>query len=197
MGDHDRRQGELPLEPLDLDLHVETQILVEGGEGLVEKQDARADGEGPGERDALLLAARELARLALGKALHADGGQHLPDAIRLHGTALAAGREAIGDVLRHGHVRKERVVLEDDADLAAVRRQFVDGAVADHHLAVGLLDEAGHDPEQRGLAAARGAEQGHEFAALHLERHVVDGEPRAIAVRHAIQRQRLGRGHGG
>ena len=38
---------------------------VEGRERLVEEQDLGLEGEGPGERDALLLAARQLVRVAI------------------------------------------------------------------------------------------------------------------------------------
>jgi hypothetical protein len=55
--DHDRGQRELPLQPLDLDLHVEPQIFVEGRKGLVQQQDAWAHGKGARQRHALLLTA--------------------------------------------------------------------------------------------------------------------------------------------
>jgi chromate transporter len=54
---------------LDLDLHVEPQVLVERRERLVEQQDLRLDRERAGERDALLLPARELARPAVADSL--------------------------------------------------------------------------------------------------------------------------------
>ena len=72
--------------------------------------------------------------------------------------------QAIGDVLGDGHVREQRVVLEDDADMAAVWRQMVDRRAADAHLARGLPVEAGDDFQQRGFAAAGWAEQRHKFS---------------------------------
>jgi hypothetical protein len=110
----------------------------------------------------------------------------------LHGPTLAPGGEPIGDVLRHAHMREQRVVLEYDTDLAAVRRQRVDGAIADNDLAAALLDEAGDDPEQGGLAATGRAEQRDQFAPLDLQSHVVDREPRAVTVSDAVKRKRLG-----
>ena len=53
------------LDPLELDLHLPAQLEVEGAERLVEQQHVRAVDQGPRERDALLLAAGELVRLAL------------------------------------------------------------------------------------------------------------------------------------
>jgi hypothetical protein len=89
-------------------------------------------------------------------------------------------------------MREQRVVLEYDTDLAAVRRQRVDGAIADNDLAAALLDEAGDDPEQGGLAATGRTEQRDQLAPLDLQSHVVDREPRAVTVSDAVKRKRLG-----
>ncbi len=133
MRDHDRGEAELALQPLDLDLHVETQVLVEGRERFVEQQDARSHGERARQGYALLLSAGKLARLALAKAFHAHGREHFLHAVTAGGLALAARLKPVGDVLGHGHVREERIALEDDADLAPVRRQGIHHAIADDH----------------------------------------------------------------
>jgi hypothetical protein len=57
--------------------------------------------------------------------------------------------------------------------------------------AVVLLDETGDDAQQRGLAAARGAKQGYQFAAIYLQRDVVDRQHRAVAMGDAVERQGL------
>ena len=62
--DEDERDAELLLQRLQLDLQVLAQPGVERAERLVEQQHARAQHERARERDALLLAARELRRLA-------------------------------------------------------------------------------------------------------------------------------------
>ena len=46
--------------------HLADELGVERGGGLVEEQHLRAQGERPGDRDALLLAAGELARVGVG-----------------------------------------------------------------------------------------------------------------------------------
>jgi hypothetical protein len=88
-------------------------------------------------------------------------------------------------------VREQRVVLEHDAYVAPCRRQFVDAAPADHDLARGLLDEARDDPQQRGLAAAAGAQQRHQFAGGDLQRHVVDRERSTVAVHDVVEGEAL------
>ena len=88
-------------------------------------------------------------------------------------------------------MRKQGVVLEDDADGALVRRQPVDDLVADDDPSLGLGDEAGDDAQQRGLAAAGRAEQCDDFAALYVEIDVFDRDrATGIAVRDRIQYER-------
>ena len=69
-----------------------------------------------------------------------------------------------------GHPRD---VLAREDDLAAVR-----------------LDEAGDDPEQRGLPAARRAQEREELARGHVERHLVDGDHRAERLAKPAHRER-------
>ena len=58
------------LEPLQLAAHAQPQELVERRERLVEEQHARIGDQRAGERDALLLAAGELRRHAVGEGAH-------------------------------------------------------------------------------------------------------------------------------
>ena len=93
--------------------HRRLRVGVERRERLVEQQHAGLARQRPGQRDALALAARELlggraaARWAIRESL-----EQLVD----------ARRAAVGDVLAHRHVRKQRVLLEDEADAAPVGR---------------------------------------------------------------------------
>ena len=52
------------MDALDFDLHLLAQLLVERAERLVHQQQARRRNQGARHRDALLLAAGELARIA-------------------------------------------------------------------------------------------------------------------------------------
>ena len=61
MGHVDERDPDLALDPLQLDLQALAQLQVERAERLVEQQHRGPVDERAGERDALLLAARELA----------------------------------------------------------------------------------------------------------------------------------------
>ena len=82
VGDEDEGDAELALEQLELDLHLLAQLAVERAERLVEEQHAGPVDERPGERDALLLAARQLPRLAVRELGHLDHVERLADARR-------------------------------------------------------------------------------------------------------------------
>ena len=166
------------------------QLLAHGGveraEGLVEQQHARLDRERAGERHALALAARELGGIAVREAVEVHELQQLVHARLDLLLGPLADREPEGHVLRHGHVLEGRVVLEDEADVAALRRLLGRVLAGDvDPAAVGRLEPGDH-PQQRGLAAAAGAEQGREGAVADLERHVVERDELAEALRHGV-----------
>ena len=102
--------------------------------------------------------------------------------------------EAVDDVLGHRHVRPQRVALEDHRHVAPLGRQRLrrrgHELVADADLAVARLDEAGDQPQRRGLAAAGGPEQADQLAVLDGERYVVDHRGVAIALGQAPQLDR-------
>ena len=107
-------------------------------------------------------------------------------AARLTRSATTAGSvlaqlQRKGHVLLHRLVRIERVVLEHHGDVALGRRQIVDDALADGDRAAGDGLQPGHHPEQRGLAAARRADQHDELAVGDIDADVVqdlDGSER-------------------
>ena len=81
MGHVDERDPDLALDRLQLDLHLLAQLQVEGAERLVEQQDAWLVDDRPGEGDALLLATRELSRLAALVAAEPHGRERLRGAL--------------------------------------------------------------------------------------------------------------------
>ncbi len=109
------------------------------------------------QRDALLLAARKLTREPLSKSPHMNEIQHLIHPRRDFFAQPVVGLKSVGNVLPHGHVREQRIVLEHNADAAAVRRQVIDRCLIEQHAPLPLADEAGHDAKERGFSTARGA----------------------------------------
>src|SRR5207248_5572382 len=142
---------------------------------LVEEQHAGPVDERAREGDALLLAAGELARLALLHPGEADEAKDLGDAAAHVRPAHAAAPEAEADVLEDREMREERIRLEDGVDVALVGRLAGDGLLAEVDRAGVRLLEASDHPQRRRLATAGGAEEREEAAALDLQRDVVDG----------------------
>ncbi len=85
MRDVDEGDPDLGLDPLQLDLHLPSQLEVEGPQRLVEEQHVRTVDDRAGQRDALLHAARQLGRLLVG-----DVGE-LDQLEGLHGARLGLG----------------------------------------------------------------------------------------------------------
>ena len=171
----DEGDPDLLLDPLQLDLHLLAELQVERAERLVEQQDTRIQDERAGQRDPLLLPARELR----GPVQVAPGQLH--ELERLAGRRVALGLrllpllQAVRDVVEDRHVREQRVLLEDGVHVAPVGRDADRVLSADQHLAdVGLLG-AGDQLQRRRLAAAGRAEQRQELAVPDAQRDVVDG----------------------
>jgi hypothetical protein len=187
VGDVDEGDADVVLDRLQLELHLLAQLQVERAQRLVEEEHPRLVHERPRERDALLLAARELPRLAPFHPLEADeveDVEHAPAEVAL-ADALAA--QAEGDVLEDAQVREERVRLEDRVHVALVRRPPADRLVAEVDRPVRRFLEAADHPQRRRLAAAGRAEQREEAAALDLEGEVVDGSHVVEALRHVVE----------
>ena len=95
--------------------HLPPQMRIERRKGLIEEQRVRLDGHASRNGHALPLPAGDLCRIAIGQ----FGNVHpfkLPLDARLP-LALRQCAQPKADILRHRHVRKQGVVLKDDADL--------------------------------------------------------------------------------
>ena len=172
--DEDQRHAESALERLQLELHRLPELAVKRAERLVAEQHSRADHDGAGQRDPLLLPAGELPGPPLVVAGQRDLPQRLADALRDLALADAAHAQPEPDILRHRPVRKQRVGLEHHAHVAPMHRHVSEVAPAHHDHALVRLLEPGDHPQRRGLAAAGRAEQREELARPHVEIDRVD-----------------------
>ena len=96
---------------------------VERAERLVEQQHARLDGERARERDALALAARQLRGIAIREPVELHELEQLVHlgadlALRARRSARGLTRKPKATLSNTRHVPEQRVVLEDEADLA-------------------------------------------------------------------------------
>ena len=103
------RDPDRVLDALELDLELLAHLEVERAERLVEEEHLRLHHERTGERDALLLPARKLARLAPLELFEANEPESLASFVLAGGLAQAALLEAVGDVVQHVQMREERV----------------------------------------------------------------------------------------
>lgn len=109
-------------------MHVGADARIECAKGFVQQQDARLAEQRLGNRQTLFHAAGQLMRVLLQRVAKADFGED-GFGIQAGLLALAAeqvtGQPALGkadgrhDVLQHGHVRENRVLLEHDAAIRA------------------------------------------------------------------------------
>ena len=105
------------------------------------------------------------------------------------GARHAVPPQAEGDVVRDGEMRKQRVALEHHVDRPLVRRHRRDVLAVEQDAALVRRLEAGEHAQQRGLAAAGGAEQRKELAGADVERDVIDRAETAEFLRHALDAQ--------
>ncbi|MNS94377.1 hypothetical protein D3C72_1285920 [compost metagenome] len=177
--DHDHGLAELALHLQELVLDALAVDRVDRTEGLVHQQHRRIGRQRADHADALLLPARQLARVA---AEHQAGIElhHRHQLARALAALLLVPAEQARhhhDVLFDGHVREQADLLDHIADLAA-QGHAVDAAgvlALDAHGARGRLDQPVDHLQRGGLAAARRAEEDADLAARHRQRHGVDG----------------------
>ncbi len=170
--DHDGRDADLLLQPADLAAQADALQRVERRKRFVQQQQAGPCGQRAGQGHALLLAARELARVLGARGRQADQFQQLVNARLDLALLRAAVDEAVAHVVRDRQIGKERVRLEHDAVVALVRRQPRDVLAVLQDLSGRLRFQARDDAQQRGLAAARGAEKAQHLARVHAQVHV-------------------------
>jgi hypothetical protein len=101
------------------------------------------------------------------------------------GVRLPAHLQRERDVVPHRHVGEQRVVLEDDADVAVLGRHARDRASVDRNLALGRSGESSHHHERGGLARSAGPEERDELAAPDVQIDRIDRRRARVALREA------------
>ena len=174
VGDVDEGDAELLVHLLELDLHVLAHLEVQGGEGLVEEEHLGLVHDGAGDGDALLLAAGEGFHVAVLVVGHGHELEDLADAL----LDLVLGHflelEAEGDVVVDVQVREQGVALENGVQRALVRRDAGELLAVQEDGTFVRLEEARDHPQEGGLAAAGGTEEGEEFAAADVQVDVLE-----------------------
>ena len=196
VGDEDHGLVHDALEPEQLVLHLAPDQGVEGAERLVEQHDIRVDRECARQADALLHAARELARVVALPAGQSDQLEHFLRLFAPLDPGHALDLQPVGDVVDDPAMGQQAEVLEHhghlvppEVDQLALAHRGHVGAV-DHDLPRGRLHQPRDAAHQRRLAAAREAHDHEGLALPHLEGHVLDRDDVAGALLHLLARQR-------
>src|SRR5439155_10723606 len=141
---------------------------------LVQQDDLGLQHHGAGDREHLLLAARQRsAGLVAPLGEHREIVVDLPQELLLASLGEAVAVETGAEVLHDGQQPEDPAVLWHIADpepCQPVRRQAAHGPALEQHLARARLDQAHDGLERRALADAVAAEQAHHFAAADPQR---------------------------
>src|SRR5204863_9931299 len=86
------------------------------------------------------------------------------------------------NVVEHGQMREECVILEHEPDIAAVRRLVVEALTTHPDRTATQRLEPGDTAQGRRLAAAARPKQREKFALMDLERDRPDADQRRIAL---------------
>ncbi len=177
-------------------------LVVDGRRRLVQDQDGRILQDGARQREPLALAARQLhAALAHRRAVALR--QAADELVRLgrlrgaHDVGLRDIAQSIPDVLGHRAVGQEAVlrhVADRAAQLLQIERRDVDAVQAD--AARGGVVQPQQQLDQRALAAAGAADEGHRLAGRDAQRDAVERRPHQPRREHVCKCARIG-AHGG
>ena len=127
----------------------------------------------PRQRHTLLLAARQRVHPLGAPALEAKAlQQRLRLALR-SSTAQALFHQAKGHVVLQAQVREQGKVLKHQGQAAFFRGPVADVLTVEPNTARLRCLQTRHDFQQRALAAARGAQQGHGLARFDAQVHVL------------------------
>jgi hypothetical protein len=187
VGDEQGGGAEPLLQGPDLLAQLQANLGVQRGQRLVEQQHPGLDRERPGQRDTLLLAARELVRVLLGLAGQAHHVEQFAGPVAPLRGARLAHPQPEAHVVQRGHVREQAVALEHHAHVTPGGRHRGNVLAVDEDLArVGRL-EARDDAQGRGLAAAGGTKQRDKLTGCHLDREPVQGPGRSERAAQVLQ----------
>src|SRR4051812_27201201 len=134
--------------------------------------------------------------MVIAEALQLDEREHVVDSPLAARSLPAEHLERQRDVLRDGAPVEEHRVLEDDP-VVAIQPRLVRRLAVDGDRAGGRLDEIADHPQERRLAAARGADQRDELARRELELDVLERRdvPARERLRHVLDRDDLAGAH--
>ena len=152
-----------------LGTHLSTELGVQVGKGLVEKEDLRIADYGASEGNTLTLTARKSLRLTVEQVGNVENTGSLFNSALDFLLGNLAELKTEGHVAENGHVRIKSVVLEHHGDVAVLRSNVVYETVAYVELAFGDFFQTGDHTKGGGFTAAGGADQHQKFLIFDFE----------------------------
>ena len=113
-------------------------------------------------------------RLTAGKILQLDHGQRFIDSLANLVLRALFHLQAIGHVVEHRHVGKQRVMLEYGIEGTIFRGSVGEILSRQGDAALIGMFETGHQPQQGGFSAPGRAQQGNELAVVDLKIQTVE-----------------------
>ena len=175
VGDEHGGYSQLGLDAPDQVAHFVPQVGVQVAERLVQQKHVGLDDEGPGQGDALLLAARQLARFAALKAGQLHQIQHVPHPLADFPAGHPPHFQAEPDVVGDAHIGEKQVVLENHHRPPLFGGHVDDGVAVEKDVPGGGAEQPGDHLHGGGFAAPGRPQQGGQFPRFDVQVEPVHG----------------------
>ena len=179
MRDIDCRDAKLSVQAHQLRTHLSAQRGVEVGERLVHEKEFRPTEQRPSERDALALAAGQLARTTIKQFLQPQNLDDLRQGLLGRRLVLAPDAWAECQVAMDRHMGIECVALKHHSNVSIARRNIVDDTVIQSDRSGCGALQSGEHAQRCGFTAARGSQKDQELPVIDGESQVLHGDVRA------------------
>ena len=164
----------------DFGAHLHAHFGIEIGERFVEQKHFRLPDDCASHGDTLALSSGKSFRASLEIIVNAENLGGFVHPFVDVGFREFAEFQAECEIVVYGHVRIERVILENHCDIAVFRRNVVDDTVSDGNGSGTDLLQSGDHPERCGFSTAGGPDQHHEFPVPDFKIDMFDSENSAV-----------------
>jgi hypothetical protein len=175
MGDEDGRNLQALVEHAQLELHILTELGIQGRKRFIQEEEPGVDCQGPCDGHPLALAPGELGDVPVCQAGHPHEFQKLLDPASAGRFVHLPHPEAVGDVVSDGEMGKESERLKDHPEIALVGRLLGDIFLFQNNSTPRRPFQAGDEAQQCGLAASRGSKKADQSAVGNVKVHILDG----------------------
>ena len=154
-----------------------THLRIQRAEGFIQQQNLRLNGQRARQRHALFLPAGQLGRETVRQMRQLHHLQQFGH-FRLNGCCIRAlttrqHGQAKRNVVEHGHVAEQRVMLKHKAHLTIAGVQAAHVSAVEADVPAGLVLKSGDNTQQRGFARARRPQQRHHLSGRDIQRDII------------------------